>query len=33
MGGMERESKLLNVNNGGEREGVASSQGRRRDLL
>jgi hypothetical protein len=25
MGGMERESKLLKVNNGGEREGVANS--------
>jgi hypothetical protein len=25
MGGMERESKLLKVNNGGEREGVATS--------
>jgi hypothetical protein len=25
MGGMERESKLLKVNNGEEREGVATS--------
>jgi hypothetical protein len=30
MGGMERESKLLKVNNGGEREGVATAQGGRR---
>jgi hypothetical protein len=25
MGGMERESKILKVNNGGERDGVATS--------
>jgi hypothetical protein len=25
MGGMERESMLLKVNNGGEREGIATS--------
>jgi hypothetical protein len=30
MGGMERESKLLKVNNGGDREGVATAQGGRR---
>jgi hypothetical protein len=30
MGGMERESKLLKVNNGGEREGVAISPRRKK---
>jgi hypothetical protein len=30
MGGMERESKLLKVNNGGEREGVATSPRRKK---
>jgi hypothetical protein len=30
MGGMERESKLLKVNNGGERIGVATSPRRKK---